>query len=221
LYKSEEEQQKAFQFMHCWNNLRTQPKWLAKFDELAVAKTSNKRQKSSPDGDATARVPSEIGAGEVQGIEDVQLTRPNGKKKAKAALLQEKKKSVTATLENMWAQKKDTDVEKELKKEERFNKAFALEQERVTNEKELVEVRKEEVQLQKQRNEERIMTMDLSAMQEEQKTYYMWLRAQIMSRISEQVSDDDSIKFSFYVFVHMSHGFCVCIICRLQHLGRT
>jgi hypothetical protein len=221
LYKSEEEQQKAFQFMHCWNKLRTQPKWLAKFDELAAAKTSNKRQKSSPDGDATARVPSEIGVGEVQGIEDVQLTRPNGKKKAKAALLQEKKKSVTTTLENMWAQKKDTDVEKELKKEERFSKAFALEQERVTNEKELVEVRKEEVQLQKQRDEERIMTMDLSAMQEEQKTYYMWLRAQIMSRISEQVSDDDSIKFSFYVFVHMSHGFCVCIICRLQHLGRT
>jgi hypothetical protein len=92
LYKSKEEQQKAFQFMHCWNKLKTQPKWLAKFDELAAAKTSNKRQKSSPDGDATARVPSEIGAGEVQGIEDVQLTRPNGKKKAKAALLQVKGK---------------------------------------------------------------------------------------------------------------------------------
>jgi hypothetical protein len=59
-----------------------------------------------------------------------------------------------------------------------------------------VEVRKEEVQLQKQRDEERIMIMDLSVMQEEQKTYYMWLRAQIMSRISEQVCDVDSIKFS-------------------------
>jgi hypothetical protein len=96
LYKSKDEQQKAFQFMHCWNKLRTPPKWLAKFDELA----------------ATARVPSEIGAGGVQGIEDVQLTRPNGNKKAKAALLQEKKKSVTTTLENMWAQKKDTKLRK-------------------------------------------------------------------------------------------------------------
>jgi hypothetical protein len=28
--------------MHCWNKLKTQPKWLAKLDELAVAKTSNK-----------------------------------------------------------------------------------------------------------------------------------------------------------------------------------
>jgi hypothetical protein len=46
LYKSEDEQQKAFQFMHCWNKLRTQPKWLAKFDKLVAAKTSNKRQKT-------------------------------------------------------------------------------------------------------------------------------------------------------------------------------
>lgn len=81
LYKSEDEQNKAFQFMHCWNKLRTQPKWLAKFDKLVAAKTSNKRQKTSPNRDATARVPSETGAGEVQGVEDIQLTRPSGKKK--------------------------------------------------------------------------------------------------------------------------------------------
>nr|XP_034594740.1 glutathione S-transferase T2-like [Setaria viridis] len=124
LYKSEDEHQKAFQFMHCWNKLRTQPKWLAKIDELAAGKTSHKKQKTS----SSASLPIELGEGEVQGIEDNALTRPIGKKKAKLALLQEKKKSVTATLENMWVQKKETDEEKELKKEERFNKAFALEQ---------------------------------------------------------------------------------------------
>jgi hypothetical protein len=70
--------------------------------------------------------------------------------------------------------KEVTDGEKEVKKEERFNKAFALEQERVTNEKLLLEVRKEEVELQKQevelqkqRDEERILTLDLSAMPDE------------------------------------------------------
>jgi hypothetical protein len=42
LYKSEDEHNKSFQFMHCWNKLKTQPKWLAKLDELAVAKSSNK-----------------------------------------------------------------------------------------------------------------------------------------------------------------------------------
>ncbi|XP_034580952.2 uncharacterized protein [Setaria viridis] len=191
LYKSEDEHQKAFQFMHCWNKLRTQPKWLSKIDELAVGKTSNKKQKTSSTVDPNASSPSEIGQGEVQGLEDNALTRPIGKKKAKLALLQEKKKSVTATLENMWAQKKETDGEKELKKEERFNKAFALEQERlaleqdrVANEKLLLELRSQEVQLQKRRDEERIMTMDLTAMPDEQKKYYMSLRAEIMSRLS-------------------------------------
>jgi len=134
LYKSEDEHGKAFQFMHCWNKLRTQPKWLAKIDELAASKTSNKKQKTSSTADPSAALPSETEPGAVEGLEACPLTRPIGKK-AKAALLQEKKKSVTTTLENMWAQKKETNGEKELKKEERFNKAFALEQDRVANEK--------------------------------------------------------------------------------------
>lgn len=172
--------------MHCWNKLRTQPKWLAKLDDLAAGRTSNKKQKTNPNVDASLILPTEKGDGEVQAGDDHALTRPIGKKKSKAAILQEKRKSVTTTLENMWAQKKDTDGEKEVKKEERFNKAFALEQERVTNEKLLLEVRKEEVELQKQevelqkqRDEERIMTLDLSVMPEELRTYYMGLRAKI------------------------------------------
>ena len=191
MYKSEDEHGKAFQFMHCWNKLRTQPKWLAKIDELAAGKTSNKKQKTNSTADPSAALPSETEPGAVDGLEANALTRPIGKKKAKAALLQEKKKSVTATLENMWAQKKETDGEKELKKEERFNKAFALEQDRVANEKLLlqvrsqeVEVRSQEVQLQKKRDEERIMTMDLTAMPDDDlKKYYMCLRAEIMSRV--------------------------------------
>ena len=189
MYKSEDEHGKAFQFMHCWNKLRTQPKWLAKIDELAAGKTSNKKRKTSSTADPSATLPSETEPGAVDGLEANALTRPIGKK-AKAALLQEKKKSVTATLENMWAQKKETDGEKELKKEERFNKAFALEQDRVANEKLLlqvrsqeVEVRSQEVQLQKKRDEERIMTMDLTAMPDDLKKYYMCLRAEIMSRV--------------------------------------
>ncbi|GER41641.1 NAM-like protein [Striga asiatica] len=183
LYKAEDQHNKAFQFMHCWNKLRTQPKWLAKLDEFAAAKTFNKKQKSRPTADPSATSPSEVGQDAVEDLDANALTRPIGKKKAKAALLQEKKKSVTATLENMWAQLKETNGEKELKKDQRFNKAFALEQERVANEKLLLEVRSQEVQLQRKRDEERIMTMDLSAMPDEQKKYYMCLRAEIMSRV--------------------------------------
>jgi hypothetical protein len=184
LYKAEDKHDKAFQFMHCWNKLRTQPKCLAKLDELAAAKKGNKKQKISSTGDPNEILPSEIGQDNVEGIEANALARPIGKKKAKAALIQEKKKSVTVTLENMWAQKKETDEEEEEKKEERFQKAFALdeerlaneklslalEQERVANEKRLLEVRIQEVQSQKKRDKERIMTMDLTTLPDEQKS---------------------------------------------------
>ncbi|KAG8068223.1 hypothetical protein GUJ93_ZPchr0005g14611 [Zizania palustris] len=184
LYKAEDEHEKAFQFMHCWNKLRTQPKWLAKLDELAAARTGNKKRKRSSNGDPNETLPIEIRQDDAEGVEANVLTRPIGKKKAKAALIQEKKKSVTSTLENMWAQKKETDEEKEVKKEERFKKAFALEEERVANEKRLVEVRIQEVQLQKKRDEERIMTMDLTALPDEQKKYYMCLQTEIMRQFS-------------------------------------
>jgi hypothetical protein len=166
--------------MHCWNKLRIQPKWLAKVDDLYAAKTSNKRHKTTRDGDANGTPPNGTNESQVQVIENNQLTRPNGKKKAKATLLQEKKKSVTAAIEHLWAGKKESDAEKDLKKEERFNKAFALEVDRVNMEKALLKVRKEEIELQKQSDEERIMAMDLGALTEEQKTYYMRLQAKIM-----------------------------------------
>ena len=46
--------------MHYWNKLRVQSKWLAKIDDLAAVKTSNKRQKTSPDGDVNGTLSIEI-----------------------------------------------------------------------------------------------------------------------------------------------------------------
>jgi hypothetical protein len=177
LYKSEDEHEKGFQFMHCWNKLRLQPKWLGKVDDLAAAKPSNKKQKTTREGDANGTLPYETKESQVQVVENYQLTRPPGKKTAKAALVQEKRKSVIVAIENLWAAKKESDAEKEQKKEERFNKAFALEVDRVNTEKALMEVRKEEIELQKRRDEERIINMDLSGLTEEQQSYYTKLRA--------------------------------------------
>jgi hypothetical protein len=60
---------------------------------LAVAKTSNKKQKRSLcNAELNATLPSEAGQGDVEGQEANALIRPIGKKKAKAALIQEKKK---------------------------------------------------------------------------------------------------------------------------------
>jgi hypothetical protein len=109
--------------MHCWNKLRTQPKWLAKLDDLAAGRTSNKKQKTNPNVDASLILQTEKGDGEVQARDDHALTRPIGKKKfksnkknSKATILQEKRKSVTTILENMWAQKKSLMGRRKLKK---------------------------------------------------------------------------------------------------------
>lgn len=59
---------------------------------------------------------------------------------------------------------------------------MTLEQERVQNEKLLFELR-QQVQLQKQRVEERIMTMDLTILREEQKKNNMSSQAKIMSQL--------------------------------------
>jgi hypothetical protein len=139
---------------------------------LAAAKPSNKKQKTTREGDANGTLPYETKESQVQVVENYQLTRPPGKKTAKAALVQEKRKSVIVAIENLWAAKKESDAEKEQKKEERFNKAFALEVDRVNTEKALMEVRKEEIELQKRRDEERIINMDLSGLTEEQQSYY-------------------------------------------------
>jgi hypothetical protein len=60
---------------------------------LVVAKTSNKKQKRSLcNVEPNTTLTSEIGQDNVEGQEANALIRPIGKKKAKAALIQEKKK---------------------------------------------------------------------------------------------------------------------------------
>jgi hypothetical protein len=188
MYKSEDGQKRSFQFMDCWKQLRGQAKWMAKLDELA-GKSSNKKQKKTSNSSLPTPSLTTANGHEVAAPEENTLSRPMGHKKAKAALHQGGKKGCTEALENLWVKKKEFDSDKELKKDERFKQAFALEQERVANEKLNLELRKkelelraQEVELKNKKDEERIMTMDLSAMPDDQQQYYMSCRSKIMSR---------------------------------------
>jgi len=188
LYKSEDGQNRSFQFMDCWKQLRGQAKWMAKLDELA-GKSSNKKQKKTSNSSMPTPSLTTADGHEDAAAEDNTLSRPKGHKKAKATLYQSGKKGCTEALENLWAKKKEFDTEKELKKDERFKQAFALEQERVANEKLNLELKKkelelkaQEVELKNKKEEERIMTMDLSELPDNQKHYYMCCRSKIMSR---------------------------------------
>jgi hypothetical protein len=59
---------------------------------LAAARTCNKKQKRISNGNPNETLPSGIGQDDIEGVEANALTRPIGNKKAKAALIQEKKK---------------------------------------------------------------------------------------------------------------------------------
>jgi hypothetical protein len=63
------------------------------------------------------------------------------------------------------AKKKEADLEKELKKEEVCNKAFALQEERI-------KLEKEKFEFQRDLEEERILGLNLSTMNYKQQQYY-------------------------------------------------
>jgi len=147
---------------------------MAKLDELA-GKSSNKKQKKTFNLSLPTPSLTTADGHEVAAPEENTLSRPMGHKKAKEVLHQGGKKGCIEALENLWAKKKEFDSDKKLKKDERFKQAFALEQERVANEKLNLELRKkelelraQEVELKNKKDEERIMTMDLSAMPDDQ-----------------------------------------------------
>ncbi|PVH34910.1 hypothetical protein PAHAL_7G064400 [Panicum hallii] len=121
LLKAEDNKQKKFAYMHCWKILKDKPKWLERCKQIGTARTaSSKKQKivanpspsSAPANATTDTNPSEGGSG-----------RPKGKKKKKQKLWQ---RSTIEALDYLMSKMKESDVEKDLKKQERCNKAFAL-----------------------------------------------------------------------------------------------
>jgi hypothetical protein len=82
------------------------------------------------------------------------LERPLGKKKENQKLRQH---STLEAMEYLVSKKKEADAERDLKKEERYKKTFALQEERIKIEREKVEMKRE-------LEEDRIMHMDMSTL---------------------------------------------------------
>ena len=87
------------------------------------------------------------------------------------------------------AKKKEADIEKDLKKEERCKKAFALQEERIRIEEERNRIEEERIRLEKdkfefERNleEERIMNVDTSHLSTDQHQYYEVLKNAIRAK---------------------------------------
>jgi hypothetical protein len=108
-------------------------------DVGCAKKTSNKKQK--------AAVNSTPGSAAIPPVAPIDVAdeggpsvRPDGQKQEKLKL---KQRSTIEAFDYLMIKKKETDNEKDLKKEERCNKAFALQEERIKVEKEKIQVQRE------------------------------------------------------------------------------
>jgi hypothetical protein len=158
---------RKFTFLHCWKILKDKPKWMDRRREIGCAKKpSNKKQKT-----ATNLSPADNGpATRTDGAEPE--ARPDGKKKEKQKL---KQRSTIEAMDYLMAKKKEADLEKELKKEERCKKAFELQEERLKLEKDKFEFKRD-------LEEERILNLDLTTMSFNLQQYYGVRQREILAR---------------------------------------
>ncbi|RLM98055.1 NAM-like protein [Panicum miliaceum] len=188
LFKAEDNKQRKFTLMHCWNILKDKPKWMERRKEIGCAKkTSNKKQKTMANPTPASVEPAAPDAGGSDAQPD---ERPDGKKKEKQKLRQGR---TIEAVDYLMAKKKEADLEKELKKEEMCNKAFALQEERIKLEREKFEsereqeddrikLEREKFEFKRELEEDRIIALDLSTMTYEQQQYYENRKNKILAR---------------------------------------
>ncbi|KAG0552971.1 hypothetical protein BDA96_01G554700 [Sorghum bicolor] len=160
MFIREDKQHRQIPYMHCWKLLKGQAKWADRQKQMETQKPNNKKQKVSANSSHTSATPL-LPAPTVDENQhsDSALQRPQGQKKEKHKLRQH---SSIEELDYLLAKKKEADAEKELKKEERYKKAFTLQEERIRLEKEKLELQRDQFEFNKNLEEERIMNVDTS-----------------------------------------------------------
>ncbi|XP_020405690.1 uncharacterized protein [Zea mays] len=174
MFKAEDPKDKKFSYLHCWKILKDKPKWMDRRKEIGSAKKSATKKQKTTTNSSPASVANAIAVDAPLGgaDHDEPSCRPDGKKKEKQKLRQ---RSSMEVVDYLIAKKKDSDLEKDLKKEERCNKAFALQEERI-------KLDKEKFAFQRQLEEDRIIGLDLSTMNYKQQQYYEDRQNEILAR---------------------------------------
>jgi hypothetical protein len=134
MFKAEDPKDSKFSYLHWWKILKDKPKWMDRRKEIGSAKKSaNKKQKTTTNSSPASVANAIVVDAPVRGADhDEPSCRPNGKKE-KQKLWQ---RSTMEVEDYLIAKKKDSNLEKDLKKAKRCNKAFALQEERIKLDKE-------------------------------------------------------------------------------------
>jgi hypothetical protein len=180
MFIKEDRQHRQFPYMHCWKLLKGQAKWADRQKQMETQKPIYKKQKVSANSSRTSAPPL-LPAATVDENQhsNSALQRPSGQKKEKQKLRQH---SSIEALDYLLAKKKEADAEKELKKEERYKKAFTLQEERIKLEKEKLELQREQFEFTKNLEEERIMNVNTSHLCTDQHKYYEVLKNAIRAK---------------------------------------
>ncbi|CAN6181860.1 unnamed protein product [Urochloa humidicola] len=177
LFKEEDRKHRNFPLMHCWRILKDKPKWIERrMQNDGTPTASNKKQKTKANSSPSSLVPgaSTATGGVVVAAAEAQdgSKRPDGRKTEKKKLRQ---RSTIEALDYLVAKMKEADAEKDVKKDERCNKAFAIQEEKI-------KLEREKFEFQRELEEERILSLDLSNMTDRLRQYYERRQDDIFAR---------------------------------------
>ncbi|CAD6242071.1 unnamed protein product [Miscanthus lutarioriparius] len=173
MYKNDDPLHRTFQYIHCWKILKDHSKWTNRRQPTGPQKPLSKKQKTAADSTPAIDAPDHI-------------HWPTGTKKEKLKL---KQRSSIEAFDYLLAKKKEVDAEKELKKKERelkkeerelkkqemCQKALALQEERI-------KLDKKKFDFERDREEERIINIDMSTMSTRQQQFYDDQQKKILAR---------------------------------------
>ncbi|CAO2044919.1 unnamed protein product [Urochloa humidicola] len=182
LYKRREPHNRPFVMLHCWTLLEHNEKWNNRDKDCHPLKKKARKFSSEFENDGDPNVDEEEEESENPKSGPTNKERPPGRKQAKDRLKKGGDSLVfQSAVQEMIATKKEMEAERKKDKETKWMQVRATEDRKLAIEEENLRLRGEEVQAKKMEQECKIMFMDVSVLDETQRTFVEQMRMQIIA----------------------------------------